>query len=105
MFASAGMRRKEVAIPGHGNTGRKGSAELKRINQVSERALIARINRKLSASGWERLRTSRGAQMEQNVGRHYILDLSHDVVIQTHVNIENLARELGTMTELENLAR
>lgn len=75
------------------------------FNDVSESALIKRINRKLRSSGsWEQLRTSRSAQLEQNVGRHYMLDIYRNLVTQTGLDVETVARDLGVLHELEHVS-
>lgn len=77
---------------------------MKRINEVSEDALIKRINRKLKSSGtWEQVRTSRGQQLTQNLGRHYLLDVFRNMIGDHHIDIEDLARELGVMRPLEQM--
>ena len=70
---------------------------------VSEKNLKRRINRKL-AKDMEALRTSRNWQMEMEAGRYYVVDFSHGGVIQSHVDLEDLGREIGVLKPYENLA-
>ena len=70
---------------------------------VSEAALKRRINRKLAKDG-QALRTSRNWQMEMEAGHHYVVDFSHGGVIQSHVDLEDLGRELGVLKPYEYLA-
>jgi transcriptional regulator of NAD metabolism len=57
-------------------------------------SLIARINRKLGHNS-ERLCAARvGGRLESNVGRYYVLDVTRNVVIDTHVDLETLGRRL-----------
>ena len=70
---------------------------------VTKRALVARINRKLP--DLQQVRTAReGGMLRHNVGRYYVLDARTNSVIDTHVDLERLARSLGAMHELESLA-
>lgn len=62
---------------------------------VSERALIARINRKLP--GNEKLKKLRGTRWENDLGLYYIVDEYFNAVRDTHVDIESLGRELGAL--------
>lgn len=78
---------------------------MSRINEVSEQALIQRINRKLESTGsWDRIRTSRSAQDRQNIGKYYKLDLYHNLVIDTYVDLERVARDLEVMHPLERIS-
>jgi hypothetical protein len=74
--------------------------------KVSECALIARINRRLASESWplRQLRTSREARMEQNVGRHYILNTYSNAVVEIEVDLEDLGRTLGALSSVEDLA-
>lgn len=63
---------------------------------VTESNLIARINERLRA-GRERLFKTpewRGFPPE---GDHYIINVHRDTIVQTHVDIEDLGRELGVL--------
>lgn len=62
---------------------------------VSRSALIARINRKLSAEG-ERLRVNRSARWQSDLGNFYVVDASRNVVCQRD-ELAPLARELGVL--------
>ena len=80
-----------------------------RQEQVSEAALIARINRKLKHQD-EMLRTARrywadGHFLEHpDLGRYFVVDLFRNLVIQTHVDLEELGREVGALREFEQVA-
>jgi hypothetical protein len=69
---------------------------------VSERALIARINRKLTHDG-ERLCQSRSAQTSASVGEYFILDVMRNFISHQNVELENLAKELGVLQPYECL--
>jgi transcriptional regulator of NAD metabolism len=71
--------------------------------KITIAGLIARINRKLGHNG-ERLCAARvGGRLESNVGRHYVLDMTRNVVIDTHVDLETLGRELRVLRPGESL--
>lgn len=71
-------------------------------DEITERALYQRINRKLKPN-YEQLRTSRGLRMESNVGHYYILDVWRNVIIAQNVDLETLGRELDVIGPLEEL--
>ncbi|MGO9111941.1 MAG: hypothetical protein ACLP9L_22170 [Thermoguttaceae bacterium] len=71
--------------------------------EVTERALVGRINRALAKKNWRLHRTRRGTWSEVNLGRYYILDHYRNVA-NHHVDIEWLARDLNAMTEWERLS-
>jgi hypothetical protein len=71
--------------------------------KVRERALIARINRKL-APGEMALRIARGASAQHDVGQYYLLNWRRESVVRTHVSLEQLARELGVLRPWEEIS-
>lgn len=63
---------------------------------VTDRALVARINRKLP--DLQKVRTAReGGWMRVNFGRHYLFDFRTNGVTRSHVDLVALARSLGVM--------
>lgn len=74
------------------------------IGTVTTNALIKRINRKLAPEG-ERLRTYRGRHWNSDLGWHYIIDVNRNGLVQGHVDVEKLAREMGVMREHEQIAQ
>jgi hypothetical protein len=68
---------------------------------VSRPALMARINRKL-AHKEEKLRTSRSAGEKSNLGEFYIIDWRRNIVIDSHNDPVDLARELGVLAAWED---
>ena len=68
---------------------------------VSERALIARINRKLPEH--EKLKKLRGSRWENDLGQYYIIDQNMNAILHKHINVEELARELGAIKPWESL--
>ena len=70
---------------------------------VSERAVIARINRAL-AGNWEALRVNRpGTKWESELGRYYLVDLSLNTINAQHVDLAELAAELEVLKGYEEL--
>ena len=62
-------------------------------NEITESALIKRINRKLAPQR-ECIRKARGRYVN-DLGDHYRLDVSTNGVIGQHVDLEDLARDPG----------
>jgi len=76
---------------------------------VSERALVGRINRKLAKKG-QQLRRRRvtwdGSNwLEDNdLGRYYIVDLERDFLVEHHVDLEEIGRDLKVLAGWEALS-
>jgi hypothetical protein len=70
------------------------------MRPVTERAIQRRINRVLAKQG-QRLCRSRPGRAESDLGGYYIIDVYQNVVLATHVDLDQLARELGCMLETE----
>lgn len=65
----------------------------------NRKAQIARINRQL-AKRYEKLCASRrGSRLEHNVGEYYVLDTYRNAVIQTHIDVDELEKELRVRAE------
>jgi hypothetical protein len=61
---------------------------------MTERALIARINRQLRPQG-EMIKTCRyEARGFNDLGRHFVHDFSRNLVLDTHVHLESMDAEL-----------
>jgi hypothetical protein len=69
---------------------------------VTERALIQRINRVLRRDG-RILKATRGEHSLREVGQYYILGFDRNAVRTLHVDIQELARELGVLRSFERL--
>ena len=70
---------------------------------VKEKAVVGRINRKLTQQG-QALRKSRSTQMQIQVGDFYIVDVYGNYIADQHVDIKELGRELGVLRPDEELA-
>jgi hypothetical protein len=70
---------------------------------VSKRALIQRVNRKL-ATEKQTLKTWRRSEMGRyDAGDLYLLDLSYNSILREYVDLDTFARELGVLTDYEEL--
>ena len=71
---------------------------------VTERALFSRCNRALAKDG-ESLRRCRADSPAANeLGRYYTIDLHAGRVEAKHIELDELARELGVLADHEELA-
>ena len=69
---------------------------------VTARALVQRINRKLAADD-ERLCATRGERARLIIGDYHVLNVRRNVVVNTHVDIKELGRELGALRLWERM--
>lgn len=75
--------------------------------QITEGALLKRINRALAKEG-RRVKTTRpiydrdsGPHYDSNVGRHFVIDVDRNFVIETDVDLVDLGRGLGVLKARE----
>ena len=75
-------------------------------NQVTERALVQRINRKLAHGGrlGQKLHKYRGGRWRTNLGDFYVIDGETGFLVQTHVDLEQYGRQVGALAEWEALS-
>lgn len=71
---------------------------------LSERAIVARINRKLIKEGYLRLKKARGGRAVASVGDYYLIDANRNLIHATHVNPEGYARQIDVMSKYEAMA-
>ena len=70
---------------------------------VSVRALMARINRKLHATD-RALKKARGVgRARLDVGEFYVVSGRRNLAVSTHVDPEDLGRELGVLRPWEGV--
>jgi hypothetical protein len=69
--------------------------------KVSPRALARRINRKLAKED-RQMRKNR--VWDHNLGDYYVVEVSCNFIVGTHIDPEDLGRELGVLHEREALA-
>ena len=72
--------------------------------QVTERAVIQRINRKL-ANDQKRLRATRGEHWRSNYGNYCIVNFVNGTIPADHVDPEKLARQLDVLQPYEEMVR
>jgi len=72
---------------------------------VSEGALLRRINRRLQRTVFQRvLKLREDSRAYFDLGRFYVIDCSSRFLVDSHVDLEELARELGVLRPSERLA-
>lgn len=70
---------------------------------ITMRALLQRINRKLSAEGHEQVKTTRGDRWRSELGDYYVVDLNRNMITAKHVKPVEWGRELGVLREWETV--
>jgi hypothetical protein len=70
---------------------------------VSQSAVVQRVNRKLKRE-MKALRKARGAYRAGFPGDFYVVNFKHGGIVQTHVDVEDLARKLGVLKPWEEVA-
>jgi hypothetical protein len=68
---------------------------------VSTKALIARINRKLAIRGGEVLKAARSERARIDLGDFYIVCTEIGGVNASHLDLEELGREIGALKAWE----
>ncbi len=76
-------------------------AKLQKV-KVTRRAAIQRINRKLKPD-MEQLCAARGERAQLDLGDYYVVDFQRNAVMQMHVDVEAMARQLGVLKEWEQV--
>jgi hypothetical protein len=78
---------------------------VKRIyNMVSERALMARVNRSLVDSH-EMVKKARGEYARRELGEFYLLDFNRNAILRQDLDLEDYAREIKVLLPYEKLYR
>lgn len=70
---------------------------------VTKQALLQRINRALKKSD-QKVRTLRGDRWRSDLGDYFRIDLDRNVILEKHVDLEELGRELAVLHRWEHLA-
>jgi hypothetical protein len=76
---------------------------LRPTNVVTERALLRRINRKLAKDQEVVRRCRENSRGFHDLGTYYRVDLTTNLVVDTHIDIETLGRELDVLGESESV--
>ena len=71
---------------------------------VSERALMARVNRSL-ADSQEMVKKARGEYARRELGEFYLLDFFHNRIKRQGLDLEDFAREIKVLRPYERLYR
>lgn len=71
--------------------------------EVTESALVARINRKLAPEHQKVCKCRESSSAFNDLGRFYVLDTYRNAIENSHIDIENFARELGVMRPEESI--
>ncbi|TWB87698.1 hypothetical protein FB106_12033 [Synechococcus sp. Ace-Pa] len=71
---------------------------------VSERALLARINRNLAGRGQSLRRCRRDSLSRNALGRHFLLDFRSNRVLEAALDLESWARSAGFLQAYEALS-
>ena len=71
---------------------------------VSERALMARVNRSLVDSH-EIVKKARGTYARQQLGEFYLLDFNRNAIMRQDLDLEDFAREIKVLLPYEKLYR
>jgi hypothetical protein len=71
--------------------------------QITRKAVISRINRKLAKDTDEVLKVSRSARMKIDVGDFYLLDWRVNCVSGRDIDPETYARNLGVLKPFEQM--
>lgn len=79
---------------------------MKTTNQtkVSERALLARINRKLAAKGEVMRKIPEASRWVSILGYYYVVDVGLNFIIRKDVGLEAEAHDLGVLKPGEEVA-
>lgn len=73
--------------------------------RLGERALLVRVNRALSRHNGQAVKKCRAdTSSYRNLGDYYAIDPRLNAVVETHVNLEALARKMGVIKPHEELA-
>ena len=70
---------------------------------ISESALFSRINRRLEKEDQALRMTAHSSRWFTDTGRFYIVDLHTNFIITSHVDLQQLGRELGVLKANEIL--
>jgi hypothetical protein len=67
---------------------------------ISKRALVQRINRKLILDD-QQIRAVPGGNLELGVGKYFLVDVRKNLITRTHVDLNELGREIGVLQPSE----
>jgi hypothetical protein len=70
---------------------------------VTQRAVIQRINRKLKPD-YRQVKTARGPRAEQSLGRYYMIDSYRNAIVDTDIDLDQVARDLQVLGAWERVS-
>jgi hypothetical protein len=71
--------------------------------KLNERALVARINRKLFGDDQVLKKLRPNSRWLNDLGEFYLLDTRKNGIIGKHIDLVTLAKKIGVMTDYEEL--
>ena len=71
--------------------------------KVSERALLARLNRKLAAENLTVKKCAESSRWHSNLGDYYCVDMALNTITASHIGLEGWGREYGCLKGFEEL--
>ena len=77
-------------------------AKLQKV-AISERALLARINRKLKQDNEQLRKCKVDSRGYVELGGYYAIDLNRNAVIATHVDLSKWGKEMKVLADFEVL--
>lgn len=72
---------------------------------VTERALFARVDRKLAKEGQRLRRCKTDAKAFSELGTFYIVDTTTNTIAAKNCELETLAKEVGVLADWEELEK
>jgi len=72
--------------------------------QVSERAVMARLNRRLRKDNQQIRKTRDNSRWLVSQGDFFIIDLATKIISDDHVDLDYTARDLGALAAYEEVA-
>ncbi len=72
---------------------------------VSERALVARINRKIKGEELQLKKCREGSRGFSTLGEYYTVDFSRNTVSDSQIDLSDYAKKLGVLADHEVLER
>jgi hypothetical protein len=76
-----------------------------RFPAITERALFQRLKRRLEKHYGQLLRKSREGRVMIDLGEYYAIDIYRNVIVRTHIDLEQLAKDEKVMHPLEKLIK
>jgi hypothetical protein len=69
---------------------------------ISERALMARVNRALAESH-EMVKKTRGVYAMRDLGEYYLLNFNRNAIMKQNLDLEEFARQIKVLRPYEKL--